>query len=79
MRIDPKEIYRKVEANRLLLDSCNRHWFTKDVSKEEGHTILHQKWQCFYCNGIVSLSDKLWYERGLKHGGAENDRTTTER
>lgn len=67
------KLFQKVKANRDLLTNCKKHSFDKRVENEY-YPAPSQKWQCSNCKGIVGLTEKVWYEKGLRHGGLTNDK-----
>ena len=58
-----KSIWEQVKANAATLDACaGPHDFQRLEER------LLSKYRCTRCGGTVDGTDKLWYERGLKHG-----------
>ena len=59
------QIWEQVKANHKLLNTCAGHDFSVEHEKR---CTLTTKWKCARCGGVISHSDKHWYELGLKHG-----------
>lgn len=60
-----KKIWEKVKANRALLESCDYHDFSIDVTEER---TIDKTWKCSNYGGTVTSTTKHWYEQGLEHG-----------
>ena len=59
------ELWEKVKANRLALDSCSLHDFSIDLKPDQSYG---KKFRCYKCGGEVDHITKVWYETGVKHG-----------
>lgn len=64
---EAKALWEDVMANQRLLESCPRHSFSESMDRAGDR--LRPRWQCTVCTGTVDSVTKLWYERGLEHGG----------
>lgn len=61
-----EKFMRLSKLNRELLDACpGIHDFSIEIP---GKTLSQTVWECSICGGEVNAQEKLWYERGVKHG-----------
>ena len=54
---------KEIKENRTKLDACSKHNFSIDITPNR---TINKKFRCISCDGIVSVQEKLWYEKGLK-------------
>lgn len=59
------KMMEEIRHNRQLLEKCTRHDFSEEIGQKP-HSFMN-KWKCSNCGGIVSYSEKLWYEKGIAH------------
>ena len=70
MNINSRHILDEVKENHRKLDSCICHNFGIDMMSDR---IIGKKYKCTQCGGVIDAINKIWYERGLKHGGGNSN------
>lgn len=65
-RPDYKALWEQVKENHRVLDACDGHDFSRDVTAREigMQRAIGKRWECTRCGGVVDSMAKLWYERG---------------
>lgn len=68
-----RKLWLEVVANSKQLEACEgpRELYGVEsefqgAAKDGGR--MYRRYECLKCRGKISSHDKLWYERGLKHG-----------
>ena len=59
------QLWRDVQGNRRILDACQHHDFSIDLSPTR---TIGKQWQCCNCGGHVDSMAKHWFEVGIAHG-----------
>lgn len=64
IREQEEKLWKRISENNKLLNSCEQHLFSIDVTPEK---TIAKRWKCERCGGVVENINKYWYEQGLKH------------
>jgi 5-methylcytosine-specific restriction endonuclease McrA len=59
-------IWQEVKDNKKQLDECvGPHDFSI-----RDRQLFTRRFTCTKCGGVITASDKYWYDKGLQHGRA---------
>lgn len=61
---EQKKIMKEIKENHTKLNSCSYHNFIIEIP---GRSSFDMKYRCTNCDGVVSSSEKKWYELGMLH------------
>lgn len=58
------DLLESLQRNEESLNCCQWHVFNIEIPQKLGLPL----YKCQNCGGIVSFTEKYWYEKGLIHG-----------